>query len=155
MKKLNLFITAALICGCGNHNAGPIGVYFGHYGGVDECVEIRADHSFQQVLVKGGKLIYNSTGDWTLGPSVGFIKLKNFYVAVDLTRAQQIRTPDLLPLSPEKYSVVVFSHGSSSGVHWITSAPDTLYILTTDNKSTILSAAQFASENQAGKGAAR
>ena len=146
MKCIWLVIASGLFIGCSGHPASPAGVYFGHYGGASECIEIMADGTYRQVLVKDGIIVYNNTADWTSGITSDDIKLNNCYVAVDLTKAQQIRSPNSLPFSPEKYSVVGFSYGSSSGERWICAAPDTFYFLTTDSNSPVLSATQYADE---------
>ena len=146
MKNLWLFVASALFIGCSGHPASPVGVYFGRYGGANECIEIRTDGTYRQVLVKDGAIVYNNADDWMLGNSSDDMELKNFIVAVDLAKAQEIHSPDLLPFSPEVYAVVWFGFGSSSGEHWMSSAPKTLYVLTTDKKSPILSATQFADE---------
>ena len=146
MKNLWLVIISALFIGCSGHPSSPAGVYFGRYGGATECVEIKVDGTYRQVLFKDGANVYDNAADWTIGNSSDDITLNNFFVAVDLTKAQSIHSPDLLPFSPEKYAVVEFSYGSASGERWMTSAPKTFYVLSTDKKSPVLSAAQFADE---------
>ena len=146
IKYLWLLWASALLVGCSGHPFSPVGVYFGRYGGATECVEIKSDGTYRQVLVQGGTNIYDNAGSWTPNNSLDGLSFNNFYVAVDLSHAQQIRSPDLLPFSPEKYTVVEFSYGSASGEHWITAAPKTFYVLSTDKESPVLSAAQFSDE---------
>ena len=144
MKYLWLFWASTLLVGCSGHPFSPAGVYFGRYGGATECVEIKADGTYRQVLVKDGTNIYDNASSWTPNKSLDGLSFNNFYVAVELSQAQLIHSPDLLPFSPEKYTVVEFSCGSAYGERWMTAAPKTFYVLSTDKKTPILSAAQFA-----------
>lgn len=140
-------LLATLFSGCEDIPDAP-GVYFGHYaGGATECIEIRPDHTYRQVLIHGGKVVYDNSGTWKERTDRNKGPLFNDFISAGRWGNEPKRREELI-VSPEKLSGVgALSDWDPVSREKVLLPGGEATYLSTDKNSPIKSAEQFMAEH--------